>query len=196
MKAAALNPKDVEVRPISAADLDDLIRYFYHSPPGFMESIGIDPAKLDPEPVFRERWTTRIAEKESAGEPMQALIVFYRGERVGLHSSTHYAEGESLVMHAHFFRPDLRGLGIGTISYVKAIEYFLKTLGLKEVLFKTPVQNTGAMKIKEKLGLSPEGEEVLDWPLLRGKLPAKVYRVNEARLAQIKAHLRDAGVML
>lgn len=136
--------------------------------------------------AMQARWVQIFEERDKGGPPIPTLFVFYRGEPVGFHNSTHREPGQTLIMHAHFFRADLRGKGIGTVSYVLAMEKFLTEYGYQEVIFKTPEQNIAAMKIKEKIGLAPIGEEVIDWPQLVQPLPVKVFRVTRSELPLMK----------
>lgn len=181
-----ISSHDVQVREIRFEDLADMRKYFFESSPEFLNSIGLKTPQPGEAENFQKRWEQQFEERNKNGTPIAVLTVFYRGERVGFHPSTHRETGESLIMHAHFFREDLRGKGIGTISYVLAIEKFLTEYGYKAVVFKTPIQNFAPMKIKEKLGLTPIGEEVIDWPQLLTPLPVKIFRVTRSELPRLK----------
>lgn len=185
-----ISNRDVQVREFQREDLVDLRKYFFESSPEFLNSIGLKTPAPGEAENFQKMWEQRLNDREKGGPPIPVLTVFYRGERVGFHTSTHREAGQSLIMHAHFFREDLRGKGIGTISYVLAIEKFLTEYGYKEVIFKTPKQNIAPMKIKEKLGLTPIGEEVIDWPQLLKPLPVKVFRATQAQLPSLKARVK------
>jgi len=180
---------DIQVREIEVGDLEDMYRYFFESPPEFLRSIGLKPRQPGDDEIFRQRWAEQFAERKSGGQPIPVLTVLFRGERIGFHTTTHREPGKSLIMHAHFFRSDLRGKGIGTVSYVLALDKFLTEYGYKEVIFKTPKRNLAPMKIKEKLGLEPIGEEVIDWPQLIEPLAVKVFRVLESDLPGLKTRV-------
>jgi hypothetical protein len=139
---------EVNVREIQREDVPDLRAYFFDSPPEFLNSIGLRtprPGDADAMIAWLEK---RFQQREAGGPPTPILTVIYRGERVGVHTTTHHVPGKSLIMHAHFFRKDLRGKGIGRISYVLALEKFLTEYGYQEVIFKTPIGNVAPMKIK------------------------------------------------
>jgi hypothetical protein len=57
------------------------------------------------------------------------------------------------------------------------------------VIFKTPKRNTAPLKIKEKLGLEPIGEEVINWPALIEPLLVKVFRATLTELLLLKARV-------
>lgn len=182
-----IEPKDVVVRAITEADLPAMVRYFFESSPEYLNGIGMKARTRAEAQEFERRWLERI----SSGERYPAFAVNYRDELVGFHTSTHFSPGESLIMHAHFVAPALRGLGIGTISYVKAMEKFFAEFDVRKILFKTPIQNRAPMRIKEKLGLLPVGEEIIDWPVLVRPLPTKVFEVTRAQLPDLR---RRAGL--
>jgi RimJ/RimL family protein N-acetyltransferase len=108
--------RDVHVREFQREDLADMRRYFFESSPEFLNRIGLKTPQPGEAETFQARWEQRLNEHENGGSPIEVMTVLYRGERVGFHTSTHRQPGQSLVMHAHFFREDLRGKGIGTVS--------------------------------------------------------------------------------
>jgi len=179
-----MQSRSIDVRHIQPADLPDLKKYFFESPPEFLRSIGLKPMLPAEAADFDLRWQQRFADRQQ--NPIPCLTVFLGDERVGVHSSTHYQAGHSLIMHAHFFRSDRRGQGIGTISYVKALDIFFGEFGLQEILFKTPRQNRAPMRIKEKLGLLPIAEEVIDWPALIAPLETHVFRVTPDQMPELR----------
>lgn len=179
-------PKDVRVRFLEDSDIADLVGYFYDSPDGFIEGIGINIKTLGSRQEFTQRYNERLKEIRSIGKQPHAITVFYQGQKVGIHSATHLIENKSLVMHAHFFDPKFRGLGIGQVSSIKAAELFMEEFNLKEVLAKVPLKNVAPLKLMEKLGLPAAGTEIIDWPLLTGPMEAKVFRATAEDLQRLK----------
>jgi hypothetical protein len=59
-----------------------------------------------------------------------------------------------------------------------ACRVFLQRFDLKRILFKTPAQNVGAIRVKEKLGIRCLGEEVVDFGIIRPGTLAKVYELT------------------
>jgi hypothetical protein len=49
---------------------------------------------------------------------------------------------------------------------------------LQRVLFKTPVQNKGALRVKEKLGIRCLGEEVVEFGVIKAGTLAKVFELT------------------
>ena len=61
-----VDPQLVSVRDLSEEDIDQVTKYWYHSPPGFIEAIGIDPKKLLPEPDFANRLIEECKAKQTS----------------------------------------------------------------------------------------------------------------------------------
>ncbi|MBX3019032.1 MAG: hypothetical protein KF767_14185 [Bdellovibrionaceae bacterium] len=187
MTPLKVNPRDVEVRFLTMADVPALCDYFFRSPPGFIESIGLKKDAFGDEASFVGLYEKGLADLAAKGLPPKSYTVFYQGERIGMHSSTHYVPGESICMHAHFFKPTDRARGIGTVSGVKAAERFLLDHQVKRVLFKIPVQNAGPLGVIRKLGLPSQGIEVLDWPQLVRPMDAEVFSVDLEQVRAVKS---------
>jgi hypothetical protein len=109
---------DVQVREFRREDLTDMRKYFFESSPEFLNRIGLKTPRPGEGEVFLTKWEERLDDREKGGPPIAVMTVLYLGERVGFHPSTHHDPGRSLIMHAHFFREDLKGKGIG--SFLRA----------------------------------------------------------------------------
>jgi hypothetical protein len=72
----------------------------------------------------------------------------------------------------------MRGRGIAEHSYPLACRLFVQRFDLKRILFKTPVQNRGALRVKEKLGIRHLGEEVVDFGVIKAGTIAKVFELT------------------
>ena len=97
---------------------------------------------------------------------------------MGFHNLNPLVEGDFGVFHAHIARPDFRRRGVAECSYPQACRIFLQRFDLKRILFKTPAQNVGAIRVKEKLGIRFIGEEVVDLGVIRSGTLAKVYELT------------------
>ena len=182
-----VNSNEVTVRFFTEADIDLYCDYFFRSPLGFLEGIGLNVAALGSEIEMRKRIVASLSSAIEKAENFPLITVLHQVRVIGIHSFTHVVPSESGVMHAHFFLAQDRGKGVGPISYVKAIELAFKRLNFKWIEFRTPIQNTSALKIKEKLGLKSLGDTVFESPIvLNGQLAARLYRVTPADLPAMK----------
>jgi RimJ/RimL family protein N-acetyltransferase len=165
----------VSIRELSTAEVPFILDYWLNSPPGYLESIGVDPAKLPPRAEFerslREKCEWPVAKRG-------VLVIIYRGQAVGFHTLHPIAEGDYGIFHAHLWDESVRDRGIATVSYVKACHIFLNRFGLKRILFKTPIQNKGSIRVKEKLGIRYLHEERVSFGIVKDATLAKVFELT------------------
>jgi RimJ/RimL family protein N-acetyltransferase len=180
----AKNGLPVSVRDLTEEDIPYILDYWFHSPPGFIESMGVDPSKLLPEPEFKKFLLEKIrANRELPASKLNVQIILYEQRPIGFHTLGPLEENESAVFHAHIWNPEYRRRGIGMFSYPAACRVFFKRFNLKRILFKTPLQNTGAIRVKEKLGIHCIGEEtVVNLGILKDGTYTKVFELQRQEI--------------
>ena len=184
LDSPVVDPQLVSVRDLSEEDIDQVTKYWYHSPPGFIEAIGIDPKKLLPEPDFANRLIEECkANRRLAASKLNVLTITYKGKAIGSHTIAPLVEGDHGIFHAHIWRSEMRRKGIAMITYPKAGRIFMERFDLKRILFKTPLQNIGAIRVKEKLGIRCIGEEAVSFGIIRDDTLAKVFELTRAEAA-------------
>jgi RimJ/RimL family protein N-acetyltransferase len=176
-------PDLVSIRDITTEDIASIADYWFNSPPGFLEQMGVDPEKLP----SREDFEMNLIEKCStnSGLPkskLNAVAIMFDGGPIGFHTLNPVVEGDYGIFHAHIWNPEFRGRGICVLSYPKACRLFFARFDLKRILFKTPVQNRGAIRVKEKLGIPCVGEEVVGFGIIRDGTSAKVFELKREDL--------------
>jgi RimJ/RimL family protein N-acetyltransferase len=176
---ARVDPRSVSVRDLSEADIPFVLDYWFRSPPGFIESLGADLAKLPDEAQFADSLRQRVRRNEAlASSKLSSLAILHDGQFIGFHNLNPLVEGDFGVFHAHISRPEFRRRGVAECSYPQACRLFLQRFDLKRILFKTPVQNVGALRVKEKLGIRCIGEELVDFGVIRAGTLARVYELT------------------
>lgn len=177
--SAKVDPPSISVRDLGEADIPIVLDYWFRSPPGFIESLGADPAKFPVEAAFADALRQRVQRNASlASSKLASLAILHEGEFIGFHNLNPLVEGDHAVFHAHIARPEFRRRGVAEHSYPQACRVFLERFDLKRILFKTPVQNVGAIRVKEKLGIRFIGEELVDFGVLREGTLAKVFELT------------------
>lgn len=185
-----VDPALVNVRDVVEEDVRKLIDYWYHSPPGFIEAMGIEPSKLLPEQEF-QKWMVNEckASRLLVDSKSRSLTITYKEEAVGSHAISPLIEGDHGVFHAHIWAPEMRGKGIARITYPKACLIFMERFGLSRILFKTPIQNIAAIRVKEKLGIRCIGEEIVSFDIIRDGTRAKVFELTRQEAERlVKCH--------
>lgn len=175
--AQVVERRDVEVRDLLAGEVESYLEYWHGASDTALEQLGVDRKRLYPRAKMREA-LLRDIEINGRLQMSKAvrLAVVYQGLFAGVHELTELQVGEQAVMHAHFLRT-FRGRGIGTVAYVAAMDVFFDRFQLERIVFKTPICNRAANRVKEKLGLVPSGRDQLDLPFLRKSLEVQTYYV-------------------
>lgn len=128
-----INPDDVTVRLFNDTDIQDIANYFTQSPPNFLKNLCIDVAKLGTKSEFIDRYTEGLNTLAANNQESKIVTVFFKNEKIGFHTHTHYIPNESLILHGHYFSEKHRGKGIGSIAGIKAGELLFKNLILKKL---------------------------------------------------------------
>lgn len=178
-----LTPQPISLRDLSEKDIPFICNYWFRSPPGFLESIAIDPAKLPTEPELEKYLIEKIqANLLLPTSKLDALAILYDNQPIGIHTIYPLTEGDFGVVHAQLCNPEMRGRGLGMYSYPMACRAFIQRFNLKRILFKTPQQNIGALRVKEKLGIRCIGEEIIGSDITKDGTLAKVFEVIRSEL--------------
>jgi hypothetical protein len=176
---SVVDPRLVAVRDLCEEDVGRLTNYWYHSPPGFIDAMGIDPKKLLPELEFHRAMIDECRANSLLGaSKLRSLAITYKGKAIGSHAICPLEEGDHGVFHAHIWQPEMRGKGIARLTYPNACLIFMERFDLKRILFKTPIQNVGAIRVKEELGLRCSGEEIVGFDIIRDGTLAKVFELT------------------
>lgn len=178
-----IDENSISVRDLAETDIPLILRYWFHSPAGFIESMGVDPMKMPTEPEMEAALSEKIAANQKLeSSKLNALIITHESRAIGIHTINPLVEGDYGIFHAHIIDPEFRRRGVGRISYPKACRIFLERFGLQKVVFKTPIQNMGAIRVKEKLGIRLIGEEVIGFSIIKEGTRAKVFEWTRSEL--------------
>ncbi|WP_323121959.1 hypothetical protein [Burkholderia alba] len=189
---------DIEVAPFTGADIEGFLAYWYDGGDGHLIAMGVDPSKLPGRRQMGDMLALNIERDARSAHPQNAILsIKLRGRTVGVHELTHLVprEGEppgryaSGVMHAHIWHAEHRRLGIGVVSYVKAMRAFFERFALDAIRFESPADNAGANRIKVRLGIEPQGEGVFELPILRDAMRTVRYSVTPDQLPAIAARM-------
>ena len=124
-----IDPSLVSIRELTETDVPRITDYWFHSPPGFIEHMGVDPTKLPSETQMAASLTRKIQfNRNAAKNKMHALAITYENKFVGIHAIYPLTEGEEGIFHAHIMDTNFRGRGIGMESYPKACLIYFEVL--------------------------------------------------------------------
>jgi RimJ/RimL family protein N-acetyltransferase len=178
------NPRLISVRDLSIDEIPSVLNYWFHSPLGFIEGIGVDLGKMPKETDMRNNLILKIQENEKlASSKLNALAILCNDRPIGFHTINPLIDNDYGIFHAHIWEPRFRRQGIGMQSYPLACGIFMERFNLNRIVFKTPIRNIGAIRTKEKLGIRCIGEELIGFGIIKDNTPAKVFEltVEEAK---------------
>lgn len=179
---------DISVRNFTFDDIVPLADYWSSNSADFWAERGVDASKLKAKDELVSIYTEKL---NTDGDIPGFCVITHNNKAIGIHGVTHVVGDESAIMHAHIWYAEYRKKGIAYFSYPLAMDFFMKKLNLKKIIFKTPKINVGANKVKQKLQIPCLGETIFDGPVLLKPLDANLYEVDRVLLDQILARTRD-----
>lgn len=168
----------ISIQDFSEVGIPLILNYWYGSPPGFLESLGVDVSKFPTQQEMKKALSSPATRERT-------LLISCDDQLIGFHTLTSVVIGDQGVFHAHIIDLANRRKGIGSVSYPLACEIFMERFQLQRIIFKTPVTNRGAIRVKEKLGIRAIGEDVASSSLLRDGTPLRVFELRRDELSEI-----------
>lgn len=180
---AKVNSTSISVRDFQEGDIPFVLNYWFHSPEGFVESMGANPQKMGSEDQMEKGLRNKVLQNRNIKtSKLNALTITHNGKPIGVHVINPLVENDHGIFHAHIWEPTMRRKGVGVYSYPQALKVFMDRFNLKKIVFKTPVQNTGALRVKEKLGIRCIGEEVIGFGIIKDGTVAKVFELRREEI--------------
>ena len=182
-----IDTKLISLRDLTEADIPLSLNYWFRSPSGFIESLSVDSTKMPTEQEMENGLRNKLVENQKLPtSKLNVLTILYNQQPIGIHPINPIVENDYGVFHAHIWDPKFRRQGIAMHSYPMACRFFFDRFNLKRILFKTPKQNLGAIRVKEKLGIRVIGEEEIDFSIVKKGTIATVFELTREEAMQKK----------
>jgi len=166
------------VRPFAERDIDPLLDFYYRSPRQAPAIQDFDFDKFPQESQMRQQLFGLL-------NAPSIVTVEHSGRAVGVHQLLDMKDGQA-EFWAVLWNADMRGKGIGAVSWYKACQYFFDSFpSLHVLLFKTPKSNPFSERLAKKLPLKFINEEELASPLLKVGIRANVYSVTRSEFERL-----------
>lgn len=132
-------------------DIPLIAAYWSQSNPDFMESMGVDLAKIPPaeEMINKLNSQLKLPIKERS---TFALIWLYKKEAIGHCNVNPFEFGKSGSMHLHMWEAALRQKGVGQHLVRQSALYFVEHLKLQQLYSEPYALNTAPNKCLPKAG--------------------------------------------
>jgi RimJ/RimL family protein N-acetyltransferase len=141
----------IEVRPMSLEETKVIIDYFHSATPEHLEMLGVDPTRLPPPAMWRERYAR---EHTTPTERRTAFMVSWleEGRLIGFSTTDRIAFGERANMHLHIVASENRKRGAGAQCVRKSVEIYFDTLKLKRLYCEPNAFNVAPNRTLQKAG--------------------------------------------
>jgi len=128
-----------------------IIDTFHNASPEFLNSLGVDPAKLLP----REKWSAHY--EREFGLPVERrssfLVLWEDGDKpLGFSTADKIVIGERAFMHLHIFYPERRQRGLGTALVRQTVQVYFDVLQIEELFCEPYALNAAPNRTLQKAG--------------------------------------------
>lgn len=142
---------DVLARPMLAAEASLIIDYFLNATPEFLNSLGVDPAKLPP----RAEWQARYDHEFTlpVEQRKRFAVLWTLGEApLGFSIADNIAFGRQAFMHLHIFDPVRRRQGHGVALLRQTADIYFEMLRIQELYCEPYAFNAAPNRTLQKAG--------------------------------------------
>ncbi len=169
--------------------IDQYIEYWSDENNEFLDRMGVNREVFKYPAILKSKIKYMI----SNNLDISMSPVSYQGTIIGYIQLTDIEKEKSGVMHVSIWNKDHRGKGLGKALYIRGMQHFFKKYSLEEIIFKTPVVNVPANKLKHRLGLHPLSVCQYMNDVLKAPLDAYLYKVNESKLSSIEKYYKGGS---
>jgi RimJ/RimL family protein N-acetyltransferase len=139
------------VREMKLSEVDIIINYFHASDHEFLNSLGVDPAKL-PDPA---KWRARYAREY--GRPIEEretfLVIWELKETpIGFSTTDKIVFGREAYMHLHILNPEQRRIGNGSSFVAETVKLYFNSLKLERLVCEPYAFNVAPNRTLQKVG--------------------------------------------
>lgn len=151
MAIHAGNEGALVAREMALSETDVVIDYFYGATPEFLNSLGVDPARLPDSKMWRARYED---EYRQPLEKRKTLLVLWEddGIPIGFSTADKIVMGQEAYMHLHIVRPDRRRAGTGTTLVRATATIYFEKLKLQRLLCEPYAFNAAPNRTLQKAG--------------------------------------------
>jgi RimJ/RimL family protein N-acetyltransferase len=142
---------EIVAREMVAGEINIVIDYFHSSTPEHLEMLGVDPTRLPPKQVWKDRFGQLFA------TPIETRSGFYMtwladNRVVGFSSCDKIVFGDRANMHLHVTQPEHRKRGVGTQCVLQTVEIYFRELKLKQLFCEPNAFNVGPNRTLQRAG--------------------------------------------
>jgi RimJ/RimL family protein N-acetyltransferase len=148
-----MSKEELSVREMLAEDVDPIVRYWTHSEPGDLTSMGVDLGKIPPAQEMHAMISSQLG--QSYHEKNSYCIIWLYGNKPVGHSNINkIVYGQEAYMHLHLWDSTARKKGSG-LKFVKlSLAYFFRNMELKKLYCEPFAFNVAPNRTLAKAGFT------------------------------------------
>lgn len=174
---AEVDGRRVVARELRPDDLETLVAYWHGSPVEYLQSLGVDPAKLG----TPEDTRARLGASLEPGASVLTVVAEMEGELIAYSNLSRYG-ADSACAHLHTLRDDPAVRQSVYELFSRVAVAALVALGVSRLRFEASVGNRGINRYLQSFGLEPRRVH-LDTP--HGMARPGEFNVYELTLAEV-----------
>lgn len=142
---------DFEVREMEPGEVDHLVGYFHGAGPEHLELMGVDPTRLPPPDLWRERLQREISLPIEARAVLP--VIWLEADRcIGFSTADKISFGAEANMHLHIIEPEGRGRGAGAECVRQSARLYFDRLRLERLFSEPNAFNIAPNRALQKAG--------------------------------------------
>ena len=139
------------VQEMTLQEVDIVIDYFHGASPEHLELLGVDPTRLPPVSVWRERYAREYA--KPIEQRATLLVIWKSGDQpIGFSSADKIVFGSQANMHLHVLKAEDRNSGFGTACVAQTAELYFDTLKLERLFCEPNAFNVAPNRTLQRVG--------------------------------------------
>ncbi len=142
---------ELSVRPMLAADIPDIVRYWSTASTADLERMGVDAAKMPDAPALAASLLALMRESEADSAAFYSVWLV-DGKGIGYSSLKDFQRGGSGGMHLHMWSEVSRGQGLGGRLFCLSAVDFYRRFALKSLFCEPKATNPMPNRMLQKLG--------------------------------------------
>src|SRR6185312_14145470 len=123
----------LSVREMTLEETEIVIDYFHGSSVEHLDMMGVDPSRLFPRPVWRQRYADAYA-LPRVERTMMCVLWLEDETPIGFSTTDLVSFGEQARMHLHVLEPERRNSGLGVQCVRRSVDVYFETLKLKRLI--------------------------------------------------------------
>jgi hypothetical protein len=136
------------LRPLKAADIDAIVRFWYGSGDELLDFLGIDRSRLGTVEDTRRRFLRAVPTGDTDQENIAFAITV--NEQIAVYTLLNRYTPEVNYSHWHITDPSLRASGLSTALYPRRISTYFDSVPINRLTHQTRTRNVAVNRMLDR----------------------------------------------